>query len=1702
MSIDGVAVVTNTLHIPQPYTDMYVVAYVQNDGIPASSTTLTLDFIYFGDVDRIQIDNVFDESLRTSITGPNDTNNVAATVTPYNALRIAPSASQILFDPFVAAINTADVWNVSSANGGNNPANGGYDNGDVVFDPGTTVNGFSLLQTKDSFPLVAPGYLLNAWLIVIDPSVIINNYRFWGLGTTLATPNLTTPIVDGYGFEVGTDGILYAVVYQGTSGTSTTRVVIDNLSIAQPTDGNPHLYYTFSIGTEAYWSIDTKENVVASYKSALDAPHFLTLPLTALSISDGAAATLVAAGVALGDDSHLGQQIVDGTYAWRRATVKKASTAATATDTSLVVALHPTTPLPAGTNVIGKVDINSGQSVGVTQGTSPWVVAGTVASNLRDGSGNAITSTASALDVNIKSGGSTQYTSGAVQATPTGTVVMGLNPSNVVKPLAVDNNGYLEVNVVGGITVTGGSFTAASDGPTGSAVPLDASFVGYKDMSGNLTGVSASTPLPITGNITVTATDPSVGVVGSSAPADATQMGFVSGGNLTVPSTATPLPVSVVNGSVTATVTGSVSQSGNWTTRIVGNSGANVDAPIGGSQPANLIQVGGQVTTGVPSYTTAQQNPISLTTLGGVRTDHSSVAGTALTAVPSTFGVAPAGSVQGVNASLFAGTVAVPSGTLGTSPGAVSGAIPVNASLYIGTTAITTTGTAGQPLVGAIPFVSGSPIDPRQVRALTSSDQITVANSSLAVTGTFWQATQPVSGSVSVSNFPATQPVSWSGQSVGVTGSVAVTGTFWQATQPVSGTVSANISGSISNTAFGVSGDVAIVNSTTSGKTKLAVTADPITFAAAQHVIIDSASLGTVAVSGTFWQTTQPVSGSVSVSNFPSSQDVTGTVAILGTVPVTGTFWQATQPVSGDVTSNQGAASAGAMWSVQVDNTSAIAVTDSAAETSLSTIAGAITSAQMRVNVTNASMPVTGTFYQTTQPVSQSGTWTASTNADAPIAGGAAPSTALVVGGTYNNPSLNLTTGQSAGLSLDNTGSLYVNVSDPLTVTGRLSVALESSQLFVDTFDSASLDTNLWQTPTSSGGGVAASTASGSLTLGTGTTTGGYSVLQSAPNFPPAVPSYLTAQFIIELESPVTSQTYRFWGFGTTPSVPTTAAPLTNAVGFELYTDGKMYAVVYAGGVRTVVQDLSASTGNGTQPPDANFHRYSLAWRSDKQFFMIDSSTPCATGNFTFPQVQTLPLKLQAIAGTSPLSSGALTVTSIGVGDSGTNNMTISDATYGFRGATVDAGGNLHVLSASNDGTVLDTQASISSTGPGATYNTGNYGYLALQFGGIWAGTIRVEGSNDGVNWVQQYVQYLGSGYVTDVVQLPTIVQVVASTTYMRYNVVQLEMGTISVKAIGNTGTLPTTSLLGMSFDTNSGVQQNVNVSNLNKDITGGLILSDAPAPILIGGGIGQSIIIDTQGYQTLNITSGSTFTANISASNDKMNYTALTSTPVSFGNAASTSITAGGNWCFPCLARYVKITVTAAGTATIYLRQGIVPAGYFTNLGSINGPTVVGAGIAGTLAVGGNVAVGSAQTAYPLVTGGVDSGGGTRRILTDTSGSVTISGFGPVGVAPTSPNLIAVGSVDPSGLARRLGSVFPNSNSQNLTALATVDLTQFEGQNILELLAQILIELKINNQYLYELPRLLTTGTVNSTGDEPAALRNDPNISTAFGDK
>jgi hypothetical protein len=118
------------------------------------------------------------------------------------------------------------------------------------------------------------------------------------------------------------------------------------------------------------------------------------------------------------------------------------------------------------------------------------------------------------------------------------------------------------------------------------------------------------------------------------------------------------------------------------------------------------------------------------------------------------------------------------------------------------------------------------------------------------VSGTFWQATQPVSGPLTDVQLRAA--------------SVPVSGTFWQATQPISGSVS-------------ITGSAAVTGPLTD--TELRATAVP--------------------VSGTFWQATQPISGSVSISGTPTvTGPLTDTQLRATSVPVSGTFWQATQPVS------------------------------------------------------------------------------------------------------------------------------------------------------------------------------------------------------------------------------------------------------------------------------------------------------------------------------------------------------------------------------------------------------------------------------------------------------------------------------------------------------------------------------------------------------------------------------------------------------------------------------------------------------------------------------------------------------------------------------------------------------------------------------------------------------------------------------------
>src|SRR6516165_8566062 len=115
----------------------------------------------------------------------------------------------------------------------------------------------------------------------------------------------------------------------------------------------------------------------------------------------------------------------------------------------------------------------------------------------------------------------------------------------------------------------------------------------------------------------------------------------------------------------------------------------------------------GAVTTAAPTYTTAQTNPLSLTTTGLLRVD----------------------------------------GSGATQP--ISGSITVS-----GTTTVSGTVTANQ---GGAPWTM-KPDGTAWTQTGTSAN-VNVTNASIPVTGTFWQATQPVSGTVA-----ATQSGTWTVQ--------------------------------------------------------------------------------------------------------------------------------------------------------------------------------------------------------------------------------------------------------------------------------------------------------------------------------------------------------------------------------------------------------------------------------------------------------------------------------------------------------------------------------------------------------------------------------------------------------------------------------------------------------------------------------------------------------------------------------------------------------------------------------------------------------------------------------------------------------------------------------------------------------------------------------------------------------------------------
>jgi hypothetical protein len=332
----------------------------------------------------------------------------------------------------------------------------------------------------------------------------------------------------------------------------------------------------------------------------------------------------------------------------------------------------------------------------------------------------------------------------------------------------------------------------------------------------------------------------------------------------------------------------------------------------------------------------------------------------------------------------------------------ISGTItlPTGAS----TSALQTTGNSSLSSIDGKTPALGQALMAASVPVVIASNQ-----SAIPVTGTFFQATQPVSGTVTVTQATGTNlhTVIDSGTvttvstvtnlsqlagnaismntgvrdtgtqrvTIATNDSVPVTGTFFQVTQPVSIAASVAVTGPLTDT-------------------QLRATPVPVS-----GTITANAGTGNfTVVQASAANLNATITGTVSVSNFPATQPVSGTVSAIQS----GT-WNVNN-ISGTVSLPTGA------------STSALQTTGNSSLSSIDTKIPALGQALM-----TASVPVVIASNQSAIPVS--GTVTV-VNASVSTTGSSPPGSATFMGAAVTTSSPAYTTGQMSALSLSTIGAL------------------------------------------------------------------------------------------------------------------------------------------------------------------------------------------------------------------------------------------------------------------------------------------------------------------------------------------------------------------------------------------------------------------------------------------------------------------------------------------------------------------------------------------------------------------------------------------------------------------------------------------------------------------------------------------------------
>jgi len=427
---------------------------------------------------------------------------------------------------------------------------------------------------------------------------------------------------------------------------------------------------------------------------------------------------------------------------------------------------------------------------------------------------------------------------------------------------------------------------------------------------------------------------------------------------------------------------------------------------------------------------------------------------------------------------------------------------------------------------------------------------------------------------------------------------------------------------------------------------------------------------------------------------------------------------------------------------------------------------------------------------------------------------------------------------------------------------------------------------------------------------------------------------------------------------------------------------------------------------------------------------------------------------------------------------------------------------------------LLNTTVSTVSVGTGI--DVSGFSTLLVQVSGsTFNGIITFERSLDNVYWSPALVTELNALNQKTQIEAAGLYFVRTEAQFIRYNVTNIS-GSATLVIDGSQNVVSNADKVAWAMDETNNSPLNIKFqpqnSGVKQDLSGAFILSDAPQPTTVTQGINTPTIIDTQGYQTIQITTGAGFSATggIQFSNDGVTF--ATGIGATAGGVFNNSLAALSSYTYPILGRYARIAASTAGSYTYVLRNS--PAQESSqNLNAINGVAVsatsaqlgvavvnmgasnpvISGGLAGTLGVGGTNAVGATSVSNPVIVGGVDPTGLARRAATTMLGDL-ITGNRTIPTSSGALSSTTTGNT-PIGSAGYINQI-PHT---------VQDTSQFEGQTQTELLAQLLQEIKILNQQFYELPKVLSLALQGPTapqqgsnvqlGDDPYLLRNDSSI-------